>query len=263
MQLVKIVFAFLAVGGTGYALFRLSHDAPGWVKGISFIMGLAALVGAIIVLPQALDALEHSVDRVSRWFAPSADDLRRRAEDEARRKAEEAARRIAAEDAVREENERRAARELEAKHKIEEAARRRAEEEAIRVREAEARRRAEEEAARRRGEEEAARVREAETRRRAAEEAENERVREKEREAVRKQAQRREAERVATEERRRLTEIVRRDRCKAVSVCPPGKIFSVEQGECILLQYYGGIIPGSQDDAGFDSRTGRWVPNCR
>jgi hypothetical protein len=56
---------------------------------------------------------------------------------------------------------------------------------------------------------------------------------------------------------------VRRDRCQATAVCPPGRIFEIGRGECIPLQYYGGTIPGSQDDARFDSRTGRWVPNCR
>jgi hypothetical protein len=252
MQLIKIVFAVLAVGGTGYALFRLSSDAPGWVKALGLVMGIATLVGVVIALPQALDALEHSVDRVGRWLAPSAEELRRREQEDARRATEEAARRAVADEAARrerEETQRREAREAEARRKADEAAQKKTEEEATRAREADARRRAAQEAE--------------DARRRAAEEAERERIRDREREAARREAQRREAERAATEERRRLTEIVRADRCKAVSVCPPGKIFSIPHGECIHLQYYGGIIPGSQDDAGFDQRTGRWVPNCR
>jgi hypothetical protein len=104
MQLIKITFAFLAIGGigaTGYALFKLSHDAPAWVRALSTVMGVAALISALVVLPQALDAVEQSIDRVGRWFVPSEEELRRRAESEASRKAEEKARRDAAEEAVR------------------------------------------------------------------------------------------------------------------------------------------------------------------
>lgn len=241
MHLVKFVFSFIAVGGAGYALFRLSHDAPPWVKVLSFVMGIATLIGAILVLPQALDALEQSAERVSRWFAPSELELKRRAEEEARRRADDEARRKAADEdnrRQREEEEKRAAadrlRELDARRKAEEAVRRRAEEEAAR-----------------------------DARRRAEEEVQRQRQMERDREEARREAQRREAERAGLEEKRRLIEIVRRDRCQAVAVCPPGKIFSLERGECILLQYYGGVIPGSQDDARFDSRTGRWIPNCR
>jgi hypothetical protein len=65
----------------------------------------------------------------------------------------------------------------------------------------------------------------------------------------------------AQQARARLTEIVRADRCKAVSVCPPGGIFSLSRGECIPIQYYGGVIPGSEDDQTFVPGRG-WVPNC-
>jgi hypothetical protein len=245
MHLFKIVFAFLAIGGTGYALFRLSQDVPGWVKVLSFVMGIATLIGAVIVLPQALDALEQSAERVAKWFAPSPEELQRRTQEEARRRAEAETRQREAEEAARREKD--------------EQDRRAAAEYSARMREYEARAKAEE-TARKRAEEEATRSREAEARRRADEEAERER---RQREAARREDERRERDRAAAEEKRRLMAIVRADRCKAVSVCPPGKIFSLSHGECIHLQYYGGIIPGSQDDASFDSRTGRWVPNCR
>jgi hypothetical protein len=84
-------------------------------------------------------------------------------------------------------------------------------------------------------------------------------------ELAREQAAKEEAERQknaqAQQARARLVAIVRADRCKALSVCPPGKIFSLGQGDCIPIQYYGGVIPGSEDDQTFVPGRG-WVPNC-
>jgi hypothetical protein len=187
MQLIKIVISFLAVGGTGYALFRFSHDAPAWVKVLGLVAGIATLIGAITILPQALDALEQSAERLSRWISPSEEQLRRRAEEDAKRRSDEEARRSAAEEVVlrqrqEEENRMAAARakEQEAKKKVE----------------ADAQRRADEEAAK-------------QAKRRADEEARAQSQREEDR---RRQA--------AIAERQRLTEIVRRDRCQATAVCP-------------------------------------------
>lgn len=67
----------------------------------------------------------------------------------------------------------------------------------------------------------------------------------------------------ALEERRRLIELVRRDPCQAVAVCPAGEVFSLTDGKCVPTYHYGGVIPGSADDQRFDPRTGQWVPNCR
>jgi hypothetical protein len=117
-----------------------------------------------------------------------------------------------------------------------------------------ARRQAEEET--RRAEEERQRAAE-ETARRQAEE--DRRRAEEERQRAAGDIARRKAE---EERRRELIEVVRRDRCKALSVCPAGEIFSLARGECVLIQHYGGVIPGSEDDARFDPRTATWVPNC-
>jgi hypothetical protein len=100
MQFVKVVFTFLAVGGTGYALFRFSHDAPPWVKILAMLAGIATLVGTIIVLPDALDAMEKTFDRIAGYVTPSKETLRRRAEEAARDKANEEARKREAEAAV-------------------------------------------------------------------------------------------------------------------------------------------------------------------
>jgi hypothetical protein len=64
MHFFKVVFSLIAVGAPGYALFRFSHDAPAWVKVLSLIVGIATLVGTIIVLPDALEALEKTFARV-------------------------------------------------------------------------------------------------------------------------------------------------------------------------------------------------------
>lgn len=102
-------------------------------------------------------------------------------------------------------------------------------------------------------EEEAARIRQ------RKEEAARREAEERARRQAEKQAAQRKAE---LERRRELIELVRRDRCKAVSVCPAGQVFSLSDGDCILRQYYGGVIPGSENDKSFDVGTGRWVPNC-
>ena len=93
MQILKIVFALIAIGGPGYALFKFSHDAPPWVKILSLVAGVATLIGTIIVLPQALDALELTLHRLSGYFTPSEEELRRRADAQAKKEAEEQARR--------------------------------------------------------------------------------------------------------------------------------------------------------------------------
>lgn len=71
MQLLKIVFTLIAVGGSGYALFRFSRNAPGWVKILSLILGFSTLVGVMIALPQAFDALEQTGRKVASYFTPS------------------------------------------------------------------------------------------------------------------------------------------------------------------------------------------------
>ena len=105
MQLLKVVFTLIAVGGPSYALFRFSQDAPPWVKVLGVVMAIATLIGTIIVLPQALDALEQTTARVGGYFAPSEEELRRRAETEARQKVDQETRQRAAEEAIRRQRE--------------------------------------------------------------------------------------------------------------------------------------------------------------
>jgi hypothetical protein len=50
---------------------------------------------------------------------------------------------------------------------------------------------------------------------------------------------------------------------RAIPFCEPGMGYSMEHGRCIQAQHIGGIIPCSADDNHFDSRSGRWVPNCQ
>jgi hypothetical protein len=89
MQLFKVVFTLIAVGGPSYALFRISRIAPGWVKILSFILGFSTLIGTMIVLPQALDALEQTARKVAGYFAPSESDQHQQAQIEQKRKADE------------------------------------------------------------------------------------------------------------------------------------------------------------------------------
>jgi hypothetical protein len=88
MQLVKIVFTLLAVGGPSYALFQFPH-APPWVKVVLvFVLGIATVIGTITVLPQALDALETTINRVTVYVQPSEEELeRQRAAQAARERA--------------------------------------------------------------------------------------------------------------------------------------------------------------------------------
>src|SRR5580692_3610634 len=46
-----------------------------------------------------------------------------------------------------------------------------------------------------------------------------------------------------------------------IPACPAGMAFRREEGRCIPLQNYGGVIPCSEDDKSFIQ--GRWVSNCR
>jgi hypothetical protein len=117
--------------------------------------------------------------------------------------------------------------------------------------------RAEQEAA-----EEARRKAAAEERRRAEEERQRGLAAKEEARQARA-AQEEKGRRAALEERQRLIELVRRDPCQAVSVCPAGEVFSLTDGECVPTYHYGGVIPGSADDQRFDPTTGQWVPNCR
>ena len=64
MQLIKIIFAFLAVGGSSYAIFKISQEAEPWVKVVSLIMAIAALLVALPYLPQAVDGVTEGAKRV-------------------------------------------------------------------------------------------------------------------------------------------------------------------------------------------------------
>lgn len=66
---------------------------------------------------------------------------------------------------------------------------------------------------------------------------------------------------IRDQKRMQAYELVRRDRCQALAVCRPGFVFSLTSRDCILIQHYGGTIPGSEDDKRYDPQRG-WVPNC-
>ena len=68
MSLIKIAFTLIAIGGPGYALFKFSQDAPLWVKFLSLLVGIGTLVGIMIELPQALDAVEETTARLKRYI---------------------------------------------------------------------------------------------------------------------------------------------------------------------------------------------------
>lgn len=214
MQIFKIVVSLLAIGGSGYALFRFSHDAPAWVKVLSLVAGIATLVGTVIVLPQALDALEQTIDRVGGYFTPSDEQLRNRAETTARQKAEQEARQNAAEDAVR--------RQREEELRKTQAERQRAEEQAARVqREIEATRRAEQE------------------RQRAIEqEAQRQRdmAAEQQRQRAEQERQRREADRQRVAQRCRPTQSGGRSRNGVfIPICPRLAVVSALQTSNVFL----------------------------
>jgi hypothetical protein len=88
MQLLKVVFTLIAVGGPSYALFRFSRNAPGWLKVLSLVLGFSTLVGTILVLPQAWDALESTVIKVASYVSLAKSDLRREAQLDPSRKTE-------------------------------------------------------------------------------------------------------------------------------------------------------------------------------
>jgi hypothetical protein len=88
MQLLKVVFTLIAVGGPSYALFRFSRNAAGWLKVLSLVLGFSTLIGTILVLPQALDALESTVIKVASYVSLAKNDLRREAQIDPRRKAD-------------------------------------------------------------------------------------------------------------------------------------------------------------------------------
>jgi hypothetical protein len=69
MHLVKIVFALFAVGGSGYALFKLQHDeVPLWLKVVGFFTSLATIIMAITYLPQAIDGIAESATKIGSWL---------------------------------------------------------------------------------------------------------------------------------------------------------------------------------------------------
>jgi len=76
MHLVKFTIAFLAVGGTTYALFKL-NDAPGWLKAISVLMALAAILAVLPELPRGVEALRQSGRLVSEIFSAQSAPLAR------------------------------------------------------------------------------------------------------------------------------------------------------------------------------------------
>jgi hypothetical protein len=76
MSLVKFVFAFIAVGGATYAIFKFDKDAPRWLKNVSYIMALAALITAIPALPQAFQVVQQGLQvsvegsqKIGEWFS--------------------------------------------------------------------------------------------------------------------------------------------------------------------------------------------------
>jgi uncharacterized protein YraI len=69
MHLFKLAFSLVAVGAPGYALFKLTHDAPLWVKLLSLIAGIGTVIGVLIALPQALNAVEETATRIAGYFS--------------------------------------------------------------------------------------------------------------------------------------------------------------------------------------------------
>jgi hypothetical protein len=94
MNLFKFSISFIALGGATWAIFSLQNDAPGWLKGVIYIMALTALIGAIASLPEALRALGESAEIAKGWIEKVSEANRQRSEREAeanRRRSESAA----------------------------------------------------------------------------------------------------------------------------------------------------------------------------
>lgn len=62
MHFFKFVFAFLSVGGATYAFIKL-NETPPWLKMVSIMMGLAAIIIALPELPKAIDAVNESAKK--------------------------------------------------------------------------------------------------------------------------------------------------------------------------------------------------------
>jgi hypothetical protein len=63
MHAFKFVFAFLSVGGATYAFIKL-NEAPLWLKLVSGVMAVAALIIALPELPRAVEAIKETADKV-------------------------------------------------------------------------------------------------------------------------------------------------------------------------------------------------------
>jgi hypothetical protein len=71
MQLFKIIFSFIALGGAGagatYAIIRL-NKAPIWLMIVSLMLGSATLIYALLELPHVVDAVDLAYDKGEGFF---------------------------------------------------------------------------------------------------------------------------------------------------------------------------------------------------
>jgi hypothetical protein len=67
MQFFKVVFAFLSVGGATYAFIKL-NETPPWLKLVSIVMAVAALIVALPELPRGIDAIQESTKKIAQML---------------------------------------------------------------------------------------------------------------------------------------------------------------------------------------------------
>jgi hypothetical protein len=67
MQFFKVVFAFLSVGGATYAFIKL-NETPPWLKLVSIVMAVAALIVALPELPRGIDAVQESIGKIAQML---------------------------------------------------------------------------------------------------------------------------------------------------------------------------------------------------
>jgi hypothetical protein len=70
MQFFKVVFAFLSVGGATYAFIKL-NETPAWLKAVSILMAVAAIIIALPDLPRGIDALKESGQKLGKLLPPA------------------------------------------------------------------------------------------------------------------------------------------------------------------------------------------------
>jgi hypothetical protein len=68
MNLLKVAFAFVSVGGASYALFA-AKEMPGWLKAIIVMLAATGVMLSLHELPRAVESVETAARRVASWFS--------------------------------------------------------------------------------------------------------------------------------------------------------------------------------------------------